>query len=542
MTRFRSWASLLGVLLVCAPAAAAATKSDRYAGADEVATKIDRLLEASWKKSNLTPARPADDAEWLRRIYLDLGRPNSSVTEREPSSPTASRRNGNGSSKPFWRERAIRPRSASVWAYPLLLPEVSSSPQVRILAPTFERWLRNWLASDQGYDWMVSQLATSNSDLRGMRSAGSPNPASVFYFAKENKAEELAATFSSAFLGVNLQCAQCHNHPFASWKRDQFWSFAAFFSDVPQPGRGRERTSPQRRLAVGELVIPGTDKVVKAKYLDGKQPAPAEDGAPALRNQLARWMTSADNPYFARAAVNRMWAHFFGTGFIEPLDSMAGTEVVPIHPEVIEELAQAFSKSQYDPRWLIRTITSTKAYQLSSAGPGKSADATRLFARMALRGLNGEQLYDSLTQATGFRDDGPGVARGRGGFGGTRNEFLAKFASSGERSTEAQTSILQALTLMNGSVMASATNLSRSETLMAVADSPFLDMPAKIETLYLATLSRKPTSKEKTRLLNYLEKAADESESSRRATKLRHEALADVFWALLNSAEFVVNH
>src|SRR5262249_47049734 len=151
----------------------------------------------------------------------------------------------------------------------------------------------------------------------------------------------------------------------------------------------------------------------------------------------------------------------------------------------------------------------------------------------AVRGLSGEQLFDSLAQATGYREEGPVGRRNPFGIGTARDEFLTKFAAGGERATEAQTSILQALTLMNGRLMTAATNVRPSEMLQAVADAPFLDVPAKIETLYLATLSRKPTAREAERLARHVEGAGADG---------RDDALADVFWALLNSAEFVLNH
>jgi hypothetical protein len=241
-------------------------------------------------------------------------------------------------------------------------------------------------------------------------------------------------------------------------------------------------------------------------------------------------MTATDNPYFARAAVNRLWAHYFGTGQVEPLDEMAGTESVPSHPAVLAALADGFAKQKYDLRWLIRVITTTKAYQLSSARSHASQDNPRQFARILVRGLTAEQLFDSLAQATGYRDEGQANPRARLGLGGARYEFLTKFASS-ENSTEKQTSILQALTLMNGKVMTAVTTIRGSETLQAVVDAPFMDVPAKIEALFLATLSRKPTAKEAARLKSYVEKGNGQG-----------EALADVFWALLNSAEFVLNH
>jgi hypothetical protein len=528
MTRFGWWPGLLGLLLLAAPAAAATPDADRYRGADELAARVDRLLDEAWKKGNVTPARPADDAEWLRRVYLDLAGRIPSVTEARTF--LADRRSDK-------RTRLVESllagtryptRFAGVWRG-LLLPEVNSNLQVRILAPTFERWLRDWLVSERGYDSMVRDLLTGSAQgIRGRFDPGATAPA-LFYTAKENKAEEIAAAASRLFLGINLGCAQCHHHPFADWKKDQFWSFAAFFGDL-QGGRRDDggRREVRRRPGRGELLIPGTDKMVRAKYLDGKEPN--LEGETPVRQVLVDWMTAADNPYFARAAVNRLWAHFFGTGLVEPLDEMVGSGSVPSHPAVLDELARAFAQQKYDVRWLIRAVTATRAYALSSARTHASQDDPKQFARMALRGLTPEQLFDSLALATGFREDVPAGRRGIFGIGGARNDFLTKFASS-ERPTEAQTSILQALTLMNGRVMTAATNVRTSETLLAVIEAPFLDGPGKIEALYLATLSRKPSAKELARLTRHVEKADQPG-----------EALADVFWALLNSAEFVLNH
>jgi hypothetical protein len=525
MIRSRSWASLLGVLLVCTPAPAA-PGADRYRGADELAARIDRLLEADWKKEDVVPARPADDAEWLRRVYLDVAGRIPSVTEaRTFLADRRADRRGRlvesllaGQRYPTW--------FASVWRG-LLLPEANSTIQFRIQAPAFERWLRNWVASERGYDALARDLLTAAGGPPGQRGfviGGAPT--AIFFAAKENKPEEIAAAVSRLFLGVNLGCAQCHNHPFAEWKKEQFWSFAAFFSDGQNAMGRRDVTRRGEAVGPARLRIPGTDKVVRAKYLDGKEPS-LGNGAPP-RRVLVDWMTAADNPYFARALANRLWSHFFGQGLLEPLDEMVGTGAQPSHPEVLAELARAFAAQKYDLRWLVRAITATRAYQLSSARSHASQDEPKHFARMALRGLTGEQLFDSLALATGFREDGTPF-RGRLGIGGARDEFLTKFAGT-ERATETQTSILQALTLMNGKVMTSATSVRASETLLAVADAPFLDVPGKIEALYLATLTRRPTGRETERLVRYVE------------SRSPAEALADVLWALLNSAEFVINH
>jgi hypothetical protein len=276
---------------------------------------------------------------------------------------------------------------------------------------------------------------------------------------------------------------------------------------------------------------------MKATFLDGKPASIARGGN--TRRTLAEWVTSKDNPYFAKAAVNRTWAHFFGTGLLEPLDEMAGGDRVASHPEILDELSKGFIASRHDLRWLIRAITATRAYQLTSARTHASQDDPAMFARAAVRGLSPEQLYDSLVTATGHREPGDRNVRAFIA-NGPREQFLSKFASAGERPVDVQASILQALTLMNGRLTTAATRAESSQLLQAVSDAPYLDMTAKIETLYLATLSRRPTAKETERLLGYVAKATDSTKGD--IGRRRGDALGDVFWVLLNSAEFYFNH
>src|SRR5207253_401594 len=201
----------------------------------------------------------------------------------------------------------------------------------------------------------------------------------------------------------------------------------------------------------------------------------------------------------------------------------------PSNPELLDELARHLVAHQFDLKFLIRAITTSRAYQLSGVPAQPSADDARLFTRMPLKGLTAEQLFDSLAQATGYREPtqpNPRDFRART----PRGEFLLKFANQDKR-TEYQTSILQALSLMNGKFIGDAVSLERSETLVAVLDAPFFDTPGRIETLYLATLSRLPRAEESQRLIAYVDSGGAKGDS--------RAALADVFWALLNSPEFL---
>jgi hypothetical protein len=343
--------------------------------------------------------------------------------------------------------------------------------------------------------------------------SGEPTPL-AFYQANELKPENLASAASRVFLGVNLECAQCHNHPFADWKQDQFWQLAGFFAGVKRLRPDNAMAAAPEEFARRELSIPGTDRVVTARFLDGSSPDWSTATRP--REALADWMTAPQNRYFARAAANRLWAHFFGRGIVEPLDELGG-RAAPSHPELLDELAGAFVASGFDVKFMLRAITGSNAYQRSSRQTHVSQEDRTAFARMQTRGMTPEQLFDSLALATGCEET-------------HRARFLTEFAYL-DRPAETQTSILQALTMMNGSVTASATTLSESRTLAAIVEAPFLNERDKVETLFLSTLSRPPTEPELTGFNEYLSRAG----TSR-------SGLEDVFWVLLNSAEFLFNH
>ncbi len=531
---------MLGGLLLVSSGSARAATDDRDAVA--LAAAIDRHLAAGWQANKIQPAPPATDAEFVRRIYLDLAGRIPSVSEARAFFDDP---------RPDKRLRLVEqllqgPRYVAhftnVWRS-LLLPENTNNLQAGFLTPGFESWIRAKLQQNTSYDAIVRELLTVPMDGRGRNPFGQPNgggPSPIaFYLTKEVKPENLAAAVSRLFLGVKIECAQCHNHPFAEWKRDQFWSFAAFFAGLQRQGNGDFVNAGREMADRRELTIPGTERVVQAAFLDGA--APKWKYNTSARATLAEWMTQKDNPYFARAAVNRLWGYFFGTGIIDPVDEMVGGEHTASHPELLDELASRFVEHNFDLKYLICALTASRAYQLSSLATHPSQDDPHQFARMPLRGLSAEQLFDSIAQATGYQDATNGNQRFFGN-PGVRGRFLTQFTNASDKSTEVQTSILQALSMMNGVVTAAATDLERSETLAALLDAPFMDTAERIETIYLATLSRKPTPREASRLIQYVEKGGSAGDSSTDKDNNDKRALADVFWVLLNSGEFFLNH
>jgi hypothetical protein len=522
-----------GRCLAAEPPTAAAPATDEVLDPAALAHRIDRLLEAAWTAEQVEPSPPADDAEFLRRVFLDLtGRIPSVAEVREFLDDRDPQKRGNQVEQLL--QRATFPAHFGRMLRDLMLPGSVANPQLQFLAPQFEAWLRLRLEDGAGYDRLVTDLLTyagAATTVRGAALNAEPNPG-AFYQVNERRPENLAASTSRLFLGVQLECAQCHNHPFAKWKREEFWAFAAFFNSIDTAGRGDLADQLARRADPRGIRIPGTDTMVSPKLLDGTEP----DWQPneSMGATLARWMTSASNPYFARATVNRVWWQFFGRGLIDPVDDLDESNVAS-QPDVLDELTRQFRAHRFDFKFLARAITSTRAYQLSSRTTHASQDDPRHFARMPLRSLTAEQLYDSLVQATGF--DGQ-FYFGRGEeivrISTPRAAFLSKFSDTGPSRTDYQGSILQALTMMNGRLTADASTLQRGATLQAVSEAPFLSTADKIETLFLATLSRKPTRDELITMELFV-RFADTAESE-------NATLADVFWALLNSAEFVLNH
>jgi len=511
-----------------------------------LAAFIDQQIAAGWQANKVEPAPVADDAEFLRRVYLDLIGRIPGVAEARAFLEDR---------RPDKRQRLIEQLLGSqahvnhftnVWR-DLLLPEITANFQNRFFAQGFDTWLRNQLVKNTPYDRMVRELLTTplaNQGGRGiirLGQGGQPNPG-AFYQLKELKPENLAAATTRLFLGVRLECAQCHNHPFAQWKRDQFWQLAAFYSGIQANQQNGFAQLQGEDASRRQISIPGTERTVQATFLDGSKPEWKE--GESNRAKLATWITAPDNPYFARATVNRVWAHLLGRGLADPIDEMVGDSTEVTHPELLDQLAKEFVAHRFDLRYLMEAITSSQTYQRTSALSHPSQEEPRHFARGSVRALTAAQLFDSLVQATGFQQTNrPDARLNPFGRGDIRQEFLTRFASHGESPTEVQTSILQALSLMNGALMTNVTNLEQSETLGALLDAPFLDTTGRIEALYLAALARKPSSKELDRVNQYIDKHTGPAETSAADRQTRYnQALGDLFWALLNSGEFYLNH
>ena len=511
-----------------------APRPDTASDVKALASRIDQLIEARLAAANIKPAPAADDAAFFRRLNLDVaGKIPNLLDIRDFLDDDRTDKRW------IWSEQLVESEHfAKHFANVLrerMIAGSNNNQQAQFLLPSFEAWLRQRLEKNTGYDRIVYELLTETPNFN-FNNGVSP---SAFYFANENKAENLAGTTSRVFLGVKLECAQCHAHPFAKWTRNQFWEYAVFFAGVQPQGLrfAGGLPPPVAKQEPREMKIPGTDKVVKARLLNGSEPN-WKPGA-SNRQTLAEWMIAADNPFFARAAVDHVWTYFFGVSLLEPV-AEPNEEGPPAHPELLDELAKQFTAHRYDLKFLVRAIINTRAYQRASmsGGLGENKDDVYLFARMPVRGLSPEQLFDSVAEATDYQEPAavpnnrfqpvfnPNKVRG---------QFLLRFADQ-EKRLESQTSILQALFLMNGNFLTERTRLEKNRSLATIASAPRTTRQ-RIETLYLLVLTRLPRAEmsgEMDRLVRYVDSGGP--------THDPRQALADVYWALLNSGEFVLNH
>ncbi len=527
--------TLLARPLYAAPAVA--PRPPDGTGVARLAGAIDRELDRALADAGVPSSPLADDAEFLRRVYLDLtgnvptlDQAVAFLDSREPHKRSRlidSLIDGDGYGHQF----------ARVWRDLLVKRDLDNNKNL----PTngFTAWLTDRFNRNEKWDRLATALLTAEGKDEAQ-------PATFFFLANQDNNQpspaKLAGAVGNLFLGIQLQCAECHVHPHTQkWTQDDFWGVAAFFTNVrfqreglrPNRGRGpvtvveadrpagralpalqRRQTAPAGpTIAVPDPTNPRrTVKTVRAKFFEGKQPSMAKG---PYRPHLARWAASTDNPYFAKAMVNRLWAHFFARGLVNPLDDM-NPDNKPSHPGLLRLLADEFTRSGYDQKLLVRAICNTKAYQRTSRPqPGVGDD--KLFAHMAVKVLDAEVLLDALTTATRQKVDRAGGRRP----GGAVAFFDTREAD--DDPTEYSYGIPQVLRLMN-------TNLSAGSEVVARLTKQHKEPGKVIEGLFLGALARRPSPAESERMARYVAKQGDPA-----------KGYAGVLWALLNSAEFACN-
>jgi hypothetical protein len=486
--------------------------------------RVDELLAESWQAANIQPASNGSAAEFLRRAYLDLSGVTPTVSEARSFLADDSAAKRAELIDRLLQSPRYATHMANTWRNILVTESVDFTQLEGIVG--LQNWLREQFAQNLPYDAFVAKFLVAS------RSANGPG---MFYTSLELKPEKLAAKTAQIFLGVQMQCAECHDHPFDHWSQQDFWGYAAFFAQLEQRSEGR-RQMLQRLVDLerGEVTLPDTNKTIAPKYPGGRWADAAEGGSRRL--QLSIWMASRDNPYLPRAAVNRAWAQLFGRGLVEPVDDMS-PNTPPSHPQLLDELAAYFARTGFDLKKLYGTLANTNAYQLASGASPKAeveqiSDVhAELFAAMNVKSLRAEQVYDSLerflTPASASETSIPiGLADGR------RVQFITQMRMQTRNARDFERGAAQALMLMNGAETNQMTSAEEGRFLTALT-APWLDNRQRVEALFLATLSRFPTETEYAEANDVLADVTDDD---------IRPVLGDVLWALINSAEFTLNH
>jgi Protein of unknown function (DUF1549)/Protein of unknown function (DUF1553) len=496
---------------------------------------IDEGIVEAWEAAGIKPARPATDEEFLRRAYLDL-------LGRIPTVPEA--RAFLGTREADKRGKLVEyllnhpdfPKNfATQWSVLL----IGRGNQGRMVdRSSLTNWLRKQFGSDRPWNEIVHELVSATGSNK-------ENGAVNYVLAHlEFKAVPLTSMTARLFLGQQIQCTQCHDHPSNDWKQGDFWGINAFFQGI----RAQQVTKPDdtggQVYDHTELRDEPTDSYVSydkrngmvgiafPRFLDGRK---ISQGTDVIRRaELARLIADPKNEALSKAFVNRMWAHFLGRGFVNPVDDF-GPHNQPSHPEVLDRLAKDFREGGYDVKKLCRWIMSTQAYQLSSIKARGSEKEEGLFSSMPLKPMTPEQLFDSLLTATAAHKAGT-VDDGNKRRDAWLRQFIFAFANDeAEESTSFQGTIPQALMMMNGELMEEALSGKPGSFLCEVIDhashlgrAPDTYM---VDAIYLAALSRHPSAKELNQAREYLHNFPDSL-----------QVLQDLFWALLNSNEFILIH
>lgn len=503
---------------------------------------IDEELEREWEARQLAPSPEAKDAEWIRRVYLDLAGHIPSAREVDEFLAEV---------RPYKRQQLIdrlldEPdyvyNFTTIWAN--LLVGRGDNPDIDRRA--LEAYLRQGFRNNRPWKDMVYELVSAEGDP-------TENGAANFLLAHlNNEAVPATAITARLFMGVQIQCTQCHKHPFNDTTQQAFWELNSFFKQTERVVQKRYDESDGRMKSEVRLVSrpiggptfyetrQGLVRVAYPIFSGTRVPA---DPQVNRREQLARLMTEGEKPLIAEAIVNRMWAHFFGHGFTRSITDM-GPHAIPSHPRLLDGLAERFVESNYDLKQLIRWICSSHAYQLSSqiaetnADDQPAAGDVPAFSHMYLKSMTAEQIYDSLLVASAATGE---LGSQRLAMIQDRNEWIQQFVVDLETEENDEQmlldgSITQALVRMNGELIDAALDPTAPTLIRSILNENLSDQDA-VRRLALASLSREPTPQELAAFRKLLRAPRG---SGRQQARTR--ILQDIFWAYLNSPEFVLIH
>ncbi|MFA6244605.1 MAG: DUF1549 domain-containing protein [Candidatus Hydrogenedentales bacterium] len=486
---------------------------------------VDQLIFDKLKKLRIPPAELCSDETFVRRVYIDVLGTLPTVDETKAFLADTA---------PDKRDRLIdaliqRPEFPELWAMKwadLLRVQTVANTIDRKALQRYNDWLRQSITANKPLDQLVRELLTAQGGSFTV-------PATNFYVA-EPSPTQMAENVAQVFLGIQIKCAQCHNHPFERWTMDDYYAFSAFFAQVGSKGSSdpRERITFDRRS--GEVNNLKNGQVMAPKFLGGAAP---DCSTRDRRAALAEWITAPDNAWFAKNIANRVWDQFFGRGITNPPDDVRVTNP-PSHPELEDALAKRLIEYQYDLRKVVRDICTSYTYQMSTQPRDPSIKDERNFSHALVRRLPAEQLLDAVCSVTDSKVKFPNLPLGARAAevadGPSGNYFLTLFGrparntvSACERRSEA--TLAQVLHLVNGDTVTAALKApgGRVERL-SVAEKPPVDI---VQELWLAAYSRMPDAGEQEKFSAYIAAAPD-----------KRAAVEDLFWSVTNSKEFVFNH
>lgn len=554
--------SALLALLIVAPAVAPAQEEPTGPSTPPALSGrklIDHHLRVKWKEMSLSPTGRADDAEYLRRVCLDL---TGTIPSLEQARAYLESKDSDRREK-LVDELLASEKYAEHWSrvWGGMLVGQEDDGRTNGMRLMMSLGLKPLIEKNVAYDEFVRQILTARGDmprggLKDMMGMGKPgrgddqdkkdeegtNPL-VAMLVRINRSagketpQAVAGKFSRTFLGIQIQCAQCHDHPFDKWTQEDFYGMAGFLSqlDVRRVRIG-DKDSKEYKFSVQDralrgrqqpgLVIPDSKKgPVKPAFLESKKGVEPKEDA---RDAFARLLTANDNPQFAKAAVNRYWGMLLGRGFVTPVDWFTDRNL-PTHPDLLDALAKDFVARGHDVKWLLKEIALSEAYQLTSKTKERSTEKEKFFAVAAVRGLSPEQIMSSLLTAGTITGDLRAVARSRDILNSVKDFRYAFSDDEGSEIVEFQGTIPGALVMMNSAAIQAATTAAvrgpGGRLAQILKDHP--DPQGRVRAIFLSALSRYPTTAEAAKYLSLVAKGPAGAE--------------DLYWVLLNSSEFLFN-
>jgi hypothetical protein len=487
---------------------------------------IDELTLTKWKKLGLRPSPLADDGTFLRRVTVDLcGRlPTADETRVFLADPSPDKR-----AKVIDRllDSADYPAFFAMrWGSILRNSNLAGADQA---AYAFHNWIKDMIARNRPYDEFVRGVVAAAGEWQEA-------PAINWYWqSRDDQLHQVTADTAQVFLGVRLQCARCHHHPYERWGQADYYGLSGFFTRLGRKSFGQPPPYYASATVTTGEKNPLTGKTPEPKYLDGIEPKFTPEDDP--RHALVDWMARPDNPFFARALVNRMWGHFLGRGLYHEVDDLRETNP-PSNPELLDALAQDFIKHKFDVKHVIRTMLNSRVYQLSSEPTQYNRDDRQNFARYYGRRLLAEVFLDAVNQTTGTKGNFTGVSSNARAIDLPHEGFGSYFLDTFDRprrvtgcecerssgATLAQVLLLSNSEEIEGKIAAPDGRIAR----LMKDKKPIAEI---IDELYVTAYSRPPSAEERKKTVEFVEKATN-----------KQQALEDVLWAILNTKEFMFNH